>query len=153
MRRAVTFSILALLATSSTQARDDRSHARKVDAGAVSFSIVDRGDGTHWWRRTNKEFRIETVQAEASGDLLHYLFLSERVVDSHIGIEGGNSRLKVTAHLLTEKQVGKPLWTFEVDGDEWRLVGSRIEVTKYGCCDAPDRRFYFQVSDGRPIKR
>jgi hypothetical protein len=124
----------------------------RIDAGQVSFSIVDRPDGTHWWRRSNKEFRIEIVQLEPAGDLLHYLFLTELVTETHIGIEGpNNARMKVTAYPLTERNVEKAAWSFEVDGDEWSLDGDRIKVMKYGCCDDPGRTFYFRVKDGRPI--
>jgi hypothetical protein len=136
----------------AAQVRAQTPRARKVDGGAASFSIVDRADGTHWWRRSNKDFRIETVQLNARGDLLHYLFLTEQVVDTHIGIEGTKSRLKVTAYPLAETHVAQSVWSFEVDGDVWKLLGDRIQVTKYGCCGEPDRTSYFRVSDGRPTE-
>lgn len=145
--------MLALLWVSNPgQVSAQTQDARKVDGGAVSFSIVDQADGTRWWRRSNKDFRIETVQPSPRGDLRHYLFLTEQVVDTRIGIEGTKSRLKVTAYPITETQVGQPVWTFEADGDVWKVVGDRIEVTKYGCCGEPNTTSYFRVSNGRPAQ-
>ena len=133
-------------------AKAEEQAGKTIDAGGVSFSIVDREDGTHWWRRSNKEFRTETVQVDPAGRLAIYLFLTERIVDTHIGLPGSKSRLKITAYPLSETQVGAPIWSFEAEGDVWKLEGSRIAVTKFGCCDEPDRISHFSVSDGRAAK-
>ena len=148
-RCTILFALLAILTAARQSIAEEK---RRIDAGPASFSIVDKENGSHWWRRSNKDFRIETVQLGPDSDPTHYLFLSEQVVDTHIGIEGSKSRLKITAFPLAETHVGDALWSIETEGDVWKLDGSRIEVTKYGCCDRPDSTVQFRVSDGRRIE-
>lgn len=77
------------------------------------------------------------MQLGPDSDPMNYLFLTGQVVDTHIGIE------------RSKTHVGDALWSIETEGDVWKMGGSRIEVTKCGCCDRPDSTVQCRVSDGR----
>jgi hypothetical protein len=69
------------------------------------------------------------------------------VIDRQEGIEGDSSMLKVEA--LDGKAVK---WSFEEPGERGQAIGPVYEVTKFGCCDAPNTYTYFSLPDGKKLR-
>ena len=43
-------------------------------------------------------------------------------------------------------------WTFQESGEIGRVMTQIYEVTKLGCCDAPNTFTYFSLRDGKKIR-
>ncbi|HLW86763.1 MAG TPA: hypothetical protein VKR60_16210 [Candidatus Sulfotelmatobacter sp.] len=69
------------------------------------------------------------------------------VTDRQEGIEGDRSAVKVEA--LDGKAVR---WSLEEAGERGKARGEVYEVTKFGCCDAPNTYTYFSLRDGSKLR-
>jgi hypothetical protein len=55
--------------------------------------------------------------------------------------------------LKVEALDGKAVkWGFEEAGERGQAIGQVYEVTKFGCCDAPNTYTYFSLRDGRKLR-
>jgi hypothetical protein len=69
------------------------------------------------------------------------------VIDRQDGIEGDKSMLRVEA--LDGKRIK---WSFEEAGERGQALDQVYEVTKLGCCDAPNTYTYFSLRDGKKLR-
>ena len=114
---------------------------------AVStYEIREKGTAVHFVTR-NKRFSISDLYTR-HGTAREALVLRESVVtDRQDGIEGDHSTVKVEA--LDGRSVK---WSFEEPGERGQVINQVYEVTKYGCCDAPNMYTYFSLRDGRKLR-
>ncbi len=43
-------------------------------------------------------------------------------------------------------------WSFEEAGERGQVMNQVYEVTKFGCCDAPNTYTYFSLRDGKKLR-
>jgi len=111
-----------------------------------SYEIREKGTELHFITR-NKRFSIVDLWSR-HGSAVEALVLRESfVIDRQEGIEGDSSMLMVEA--LDGKAVK---WGFEEAGERGQAIGQVYEVTKFGCCDAPNTYTYFSLRDGRKLR-
>jgi hypothetical protein len=111
-----------------------------------SYEIREKGTELHFITR-NKRFSIVDLWSR-HGSAVEALVLRESfVIDRQEGIEGANSMVKVEA--LDSKAVK---WSFEEAGESGQAMGQVYEVTKFGCCDAPNTYTYFSLRDGKKLR-
>ena len=111
-----------------------------------SYEIREEGRDVHFVTR-NKRFSIVDLWSK-HGASLEALVLRESVfTDRQDGIEGDQSTVKVEA--LNGKAAN---WSFEEAGERGQPLGQIYEVTKLGCCDAPNTYTYFSLRDGRKLR-
>jgi len=111
-----------------------------------SYEIQEKGKELHYITR-NKRFSIVDLWSR-QGTAVEALVLRESfVMDRRDGIEGANSTVKVEA--LDGKSVR---WSFEEAGEHGQPVNQLYEVTKFGCCDAPNTYTYFSLRDGKKLR-
>jgi hypothetical protein len=111
-----------------------------------SYEIREKGTEVHFITR-NKRFSIVDLWSR-HGSAVEALVLRESfVIDRQEGIEGDSSVLKVEA--LDGNAVK---WSFEEAGERGQALGQVYEVTKLGCCDAPNTYTYFSLRDGKKLR-
>jgi hypothetical protein len=111
-----------------------------------SYEIREKGRELHFTTR-NTRFSIVDLWSR-HGSAVEALVLRESfVIDRQEGIEGDRSMLKVEA--LNGKSVE---WRFEEAGERGQTLGQVYEVTKLGCCDAPNTYTYFSLRDGKKLR-
>jgi hypothetical protein len=111
-----------------------------------SYEIREKGAELHFITR-NKRFSIVDLWSR-HGSAVEALILRESfVMDRQEGIEGANSMVKVEA--LDGKAVR---WSFEEAGERGQVTNQVYEVTKFGCCDAPNTYTYFSLRDGKKLR-
>jgi hypothetical protein len=114
-------------------------------SGISSYEIREKGQELHFITR-NTRFSIVDVWSK-HGSAREALVIRESFVrDRQDGIEGAHSTAKIEA--LDGKTVK---WSFEEAGEEGRVLGQIYEVTRFGCCDAPNTYIYFSLRDGRKL--
>jgi hypothetical protein len=113
---------------------------------AVSrYEIQEKGTELHFITR-NKRFSIVDLWSK-HGSAVEALVLRESFeMDRQEGIEGANSMVKVEA--LDGKAIR---WSFEEAGERGQVMNQVYEVTKFGCCDAPNTYSYFSLRDGKKL--
>lgn len=110
------------------------------------YEIREKGQELHFITR-NTRFSIVDLWSK-HGSAREALVLRESfVVDREDGIEGANSTAKVEA--LDGKAVK---WSFQEAGEAGRVLDQVYEVTKFGCCDAPNTYTYFSLRDGKKLR-
>jgi len=111
-----------------------------------SYEIREKGTELHFITR-NKRFSIVDLWSK-HGSAVEALVLRESfTIDREEGIEGANSTVKV------EARDGKAIkWSFEEVGESGQAMGQVYEVTKFGCCDAPNTYAYFSLRDGKKLR-
>jgi len=111
-----------------------------------SYEIREKGMELHFITR-NKRFSIVDLWSK-HGSAVEALVLRESfVMDRQEGIEGANSTVKVEA--LDGKAVR---WSFEEAGERGQVMNQIYEVTKFGCCAAPNTYTYFSLRDGKKLR-
>jgi hypothetical protein len=111
-----------------------------------SYEIHQKGKELHFITR-NARFSIVDIWSR-HGSAVEALVMRESfVIDRQEGIEGDSSMLKVEA--LDGKAVK---WSFEEPGERGQAIGQVYEVTKFGCCDAPNTYTYFSLRDGEKLR-
>ncbi|HLV86455.1 MAG TPA: hypothetical protein VKV39_05720 [Candidatus Sulfotelmatobacter sp.] len=111
-----------------------------------SYEIREKGTEVHFITR-NTRFSIVDLWSRR-GSAVEALVLRESfVIDRQDGIEGDNSMLRVEA--LDGKRTR---WSFEEAGERGQALGQVYEVTKLGCCDAPNTYTYFSLRDGKRLR-
>jgi len=119
-----------------------------LDRGSAvsSYEIQEKGRDLHFITR-NKRFSIVDLWSQ-HGSAREALVLRESVVtDRQDGIEGDRSTVKIEA--LDGNAVR---WSFEEAGEAGQPLGQLYEVTKFGCCDAPNTYTYFSLRDGSKLR-
>jgi hypothetical protein len=69
--------------------------------------------------------------------------------DRQPGIEGSNATVTVEAY--DGQQLSKLKWKLQAPGDRGEVFDTFYKVTKYGCCDAPNKYTYYSLWDGRKL--
>jgi hypothetical protein len=118
-----------------------------ADRGSAlsSYEIRENGTELHFITR-NKRFSIVDLWSK-HGAAREALVLREFVVtDRQDGIEGDRSSVKLEA--LNGKSAK---WSIEEPGERGRVIDQVYEVTKLGCCDAPNKYTYFSLRDGKKL--
>jgi hypothetical protein len=111
-----------------------------------SYEIREKGRDVHFITR-NTRFSVVDLWSK-HGTALETLVLRESILtDRQDGIEGDQSTVRVEA--LNGKAVK---WSFEEAGERGAPLGQIYEVTKLGCCDAPNTYTYFSLRDGRKLR-
>jgi hypothetical protein len=111
-----------------------------------SFEIREKGTESHFLTR-NKRFSIVDLSIR-HGSAVEALVVRESfAIDRQDGIEGAKSTVKVEA--LDGNSVR---WSFEEPGERGQVVDQVYEVTKLGCCDAPNTYTYFSLQDGKKLR-
>jgi hypothetical protein len=111
-----------------------------------SYEIREKGTELHFITG-NKRFSIVDVWSK-HGSAREALVLRESfTMDRQDGIEGANSMVKVEA--LDGSSVK---WSFEEAGERGQAMDQLYEVTKFGCCDAPNTYTYFSLRDGKRLR-
>ncbi len=111
-----------------------------------SYAIREKGTELHFITR-NKRFSVVDLWSK-HGSAVEALVLRESfVMDRQEGIEGAKSMVKVEA--LDGKAVR---WSFEEAGERGQVMNQVYEVTKFGCCDAPNTYTYFSLRDGKKLR-
>jgi len=111
-----------------------------------SYEIREKGTETHYITR-NKRFSIVDVWSN-KGRTVEGLVLRESfVMDRQEGIEGARSTIKVEA-----LNGNKIMWSFEEPGERGEPTDDVYEVTKLGCCAAPNTYTYFSLLDGKKLR-
>lgn len=101
---------------------------------------------THFITR-NSRFTIVDLWSK-HGTALQALVLRESFRrDRQDGIEGDRSTVKVEA--LDGKAVR---WSFEEAGEEGKALAQLYQVTKFGCCGAPNNYTHFSLRDGTKLR-
>ena len=114
---------------------------------AVSnYEIREQGEELQFITR-NKRFSIVDLWSK-HGSAREALGLRESfLMDRQDGIEGAKSTLRVEA--LDGNSIR---WSFEEAGERGQPINQVYEVTKFGCCDAPNTYTYFSLRDGRKLR-
>jgi hypothetical protein len=111
-----------------------------------SYEIREKGIELHFITR-NKRFSIVDVWGK-HGSAREALVLRESfTMDRQDGIEGANSMVKAEA--LDGSSVK---WSFEEAGERGQPMSQLYEVTKFGCCGAPNTYTYFSLRDGKRLR-
>lgn len=115
-------------------------------SGLSSYEIRERGGEVHFVTR-NKHFSTVDVWSR-HGTAREALVLRESFnMDRQDGIEGANSIVKVEA-----LDGNRAKWSFEEAGERGEPRDQVYEVTKFGCCDAPNTYTYFSLRDGKKLR-
>lgn len=120
-----------------------------TDRGSAvsSFEIREKGTAVHFITH-NKRFSLVDLWLPRSSAVETLVLRESFVMDRQGGIEGGNATVKVEA--LDPNAVR---WTFEEAGEQGQVRGLVYEVTKLGCCDAPNTYSYFSLRNGQRLRR
>lgn len=111
-----------------------------------SWEIREKGAELHFITR-NQRFSIVDLWSK-HGSAVEALVLRESIVtDRQAGIEGDISTVRVEALDGTTVK-----WSFEEPGERGQTLSQIYEVTKFGCCDAPNTYTYFSLRDGRRLR-
>ncbi len=112
-----------------------------------SYEIREKGTDVHFITR-NKRFSI-VDQWTHQGSAREELVLRESfVTDRQDGIEGDRSTVKVDAFYGNAVR-----WSFEEAGETGQALDFLVyEVTKFGCCAAPNTYTYFSLRDGSKLR-
>jgi hypothetical protein len=119
-----------------------------TDRGSAvsSYEIREKGTELHFITR-NKRFTIVDLWSKGGSAVKALVLRESFVMDRQDGIEGANSTVIVEA--LDGAAV---LWSFEEAGESGRVRNQVYEVTKSGCCDAPNTYTYFSLRDGNKLR-
>jgi len=120
----------------------------------TKFSIVKENE-LYLWNFSRNEFHIEFFSFKLNDNKYwtkHILILEEYDAKTHISIPMLKSKLKLTAWELTEKDIKEKLWVIEAEADKWESKGSEIVLTKFGCCDNPDKTYRYSTVTGEMKK-
>ena len=112
-----------------------------------SYEIQEKGTNVHFVTR-NRRFSI-VDRFTQHGSVRSALVLRESfVTDRQDGIEGDRSTVRVDAF---DGQTAK--WSFQEAGETGQALDFMVyEVTKFGCCDAPNTYTYFSLRDGAKLR-
>lgn len=111
-----------------------------------SYEVREKGAELHFITR-NKRFSIVDVWSK-HGSAVEALVLRESfVTDRRAGIEGDISTIRVDALDGTAMR-----WSFEEAGERGQALNQVYEVTKFGCCDAPNTYTYYSLRDGKRLR-
>ena len=111
-----------------------------------SYEVRDSVRETHFITRNHKFDIVEHWDNE--GKVSHAVALRQLItIDRQLGVEGDRASVKVEA--LDGK---KTIWSFEEPGEKGEPLSRLYEVTKYGCCAAPNTYTYFSLSDGKKLR-
>lgn len=111
-----------------------------------SYEIREKGTELHFITK-NKRFSIVDLWSKHGSAVEAQALRESFVIDRQEGIEGAGSRVKVEA--LDGKTVK---WSFEEAGERGQAINQLYEVTKFGCCDAPNMYTYFSLRDGKRLR-
>jgi len=111
-----------------------------------SYEIREKGTDLHFITR-NKRFSIVDLRSRHGSAVEAVVLRESFVMDRQDGIEGANSTANVEA--LDGKAV---TWSFEEAGERGQVIDQVYEVTKLGCCGAPNTYTYFSLRDGKKLR-
>jgi hypothetical protein len=111
-----------------------------------TYEIREQGTALHFVTR-NKRFFIADLWRH-HGSVAKNLILRESIVtDRQQGVEGTRSTVTVAAF-----DGSAAMWSFEEPGEHGQVLDQVYEVTKVGCCGAPNTYTYFALRDGKKLR-
>lgn len=95
------------------------------------------------------KYHICSLFLEPSSNLSPYLIKEKFNTEVTEGIEGARSKIVLELWKLGKHNIEKRNWIIVQEADEWRLSGgSELVFIKYGCCDSPDKYWYYDIRTG-----
>jgi hypothetical protein len=114
---------------------------------AVStYEIREKGKEEHFITQ-NKRFSIVDLWSKNASTVEALVLRESFMMDRQDGVEGANSIVKVEALEGSEVR-----WSFQEAGERGQVLDQVYEVTKPGCCDAPNTYTYFSLRDGKRLR-
>lgn len=76
------------------------------------------------------------------------LVLAEISETQSLGDEVPKAEIKLTGLLVKDNRIGEKIWTIERKGHKWDIDNNQIVIISKGCCDAPDRQYFYGLQTG-----
>ena len=118
------------------------------DRGSATstYEVREKGTETHYITR-NKRFSFVDLWSNKGATVEGLVLRESFVMDRQEGVEGAKSMGKVEA--LSRN---KTVWSLEEPGERGEPIDQVYEVTKYGCCAAPNTHSYFSLRTGEKLR-
>lgn len=82
-----------------------------------------------------------------------FLIKEKLISEMTDGIEGTKSEMVLELWELGIKSVGCRIWRITQKADEWKMISEKeLVLIKYGCCDSPNIRNYYDVRTGKFLR-
>jgi hypothetical protein len=146
--------VILLASVSLGSADDDLAKA----AATSSFSMKPVADGPYEVTTVNTRFETDllmaTIGPDAGKDVALYQLV--QIEETHVNKEGPDSddarvsgTVKAVVYPLAKTGKGEAKFTIEAEGDESRVDGPYLTITRWGCCESQATNAVYSLETGK----
>lgn len=146
--------LLLFYFSSNAIGEEDKVLFKSKPSESIAYTTKDEYDTIHYHTESTTFHYLRFPVFVLSKSFPYPYILVKQVKKESIfdGGEGSKSEIKVTAWEAQENSIGKKLYEIEQLGHRCEFKEKTIEITLFGCCDSPDKTYYYNIKTGKLLK-
>jgi hypothetical protein len=129
-----------------------------TDQATSTFSMKPAGDGLYEVTTVNTRFETDFVPPSTGADDARHddIYQLVEIEETHVNKEGVGSeeervsgKVKATVYALDKTGKGAAKFTIEAEGDESKVDGQYLTITRWGCCALESTDAVYSLESGK----